>query len=62
MTSYSGSIFTGGGGGGGPTRSLLSVTHEGMVLEILNLDDGWFAIAGGVGDLNGTLPRQTNFC
>lgn len=56
MTSYSGSALIGGGGGAGPTRSLLSVTHDGMVLEILNLDDGWFAIDGGVGDLNGTLP------
>lgn len=27
-----------------------------MVLEILNLDDGWLAMVGGVGDLNGTLP------
>lgn len=56
MTSYSGSALAGGRGGGGPTRSLLSVTQDGMVLEILNLDDGWLAMVGGVGDLNGTLP------
>lgn len=35
-------------------------THDGMVLEILNLDDGWFAIDGGVGDLNGTLPWKNS--
>lgn len=40
MTSYSGSALAGGKGGGGPTRSLLSVTHDGMVLEILSLEDG----------------------
>lgn len=58
MTSYSGSALPcGGGGGAGPTRSLVSVTQDGIDLVVLNLDDArLLAMVGGVGDLSGTLP------
>lgn len=44
----------------GFTSCDIPTTHDGMVLEILNLDDGWLAMAGGVGDLNGTLPCENS--